>query len=367
MDPMRYILIGGFLGAGKTTAILHLAEYLSARGQRVGVIANDQGADLADTARLRAAGLIVEEITGGCFCCQFDALAEASQRLAQRSRLDVLIAEPVGSCTDLKATVGYPLRQSHAEQYRLAPLSVMVDPRRCAPILGVGEGKVFSDKVIYVYRKQLEEAEFIVVNKTDLLDAPAAARLNAALLAQFPQARVLAVSCKSGAGITEWFDLLVGGSLGTAPAMTVDYDAYAAGEALLGWVNVRASLHAPAPFDGNALLLDLAKRWHRELNSAGLEVAHMKLVLVPGEGPDIGAVSLARNQDQPEATHSLVGSVGEGRLVVNLRAEADPQILKEIVAESLHELAPVTARIEHVEAFRPGRPKPTHRVAVPRL
>jgi Ni2+-binding GTPase involved in maturation of urease and hydrogenase len=363
MDPMRYILIGGFLGAGKTTAILHLAEYLSGRGQQVGVIANDQGSDLADTARLRAAGLIVEEITGGCFCCQFDALAEASERLARRTRLDVLIAEPVGSCTDLKATVGYPLRQSFAASYRMAPLSVLVDPRRCGPILGVADGKVFSDKVIYVYRKQLEEAELIVINKTDLLDAPAAARLNAALLEQFPQARVLSVSCKNGAGLTDWFDLLIGGTLGWAPAMAVDYDAYAAGEALLGWVNLRASLHATVPFDGNALLLDLAKRWHRELNSAGLEVAHLKLALMPGEGPDIAAVSLTRNEDQAQATHSLAGPLAEGRLIVNLRAEADPQILKDLVSQSLQELAPVAIRIEHVEAFRPGRPKPTRRVA----
>jgi G3E family GTPase len=365
MDPMRYILVGGFLGAGKTTAILCLAEHLSERGQHVGVIANDQGADLADTARLRAAGLAVEEVTGGCFCCQFDALAQASERLARRTHLDVLIAEPVGSCTDLKATVGYPLRQFHGEGYRLAPLSVLVDPRRAGAILGVAEGKVFSEKVIYIYRKQLEEAEIIVVNKIDLLDAPAAERLTAALGAQFPRARVLAVSCKTGAGLNAWFDLLLGDQLGWAPAMAVDYDAYAAGEALLGWVNLRATLHAPGPFDGNALLLDLAKRWHRELNSAGVEVAHLKLTLSPGEGPDIGAVSLTRNQDQPQATHSLQAPLAEGRLLINLRAEADPQILKDVVLEPLRELAPVTVRIEHVEAFRPGRPQPTHRVTAP--
>ena len=55
MSKARYILIGGFLGAGKTTAILKLAEHLKAQHQRVGLITNDQAGGLVDTARARAA------------------------------------------------------------------------------------------------------------------------------------------------------------------------------------------------------------------------------------------------------------------------------------------------------------------------
>ena len=63
--PTRFILIGGFLGAGKTTAMLRLAEHLRARGQAVGMITNDQSVDLADTALIRSQNFAVEEITGG--------------------------------------------------------------------------------------------------------------------------------------------------------------------------------------------------------------------------------------------------------------------------------------------------------------
>src|SRR5688572_32796919 len=66
----RYIMVGGFLGAGKTTAVSKLAAHLSGQGLRVGLITNDQGNQLVDTAMLASRGFSVEEISGGCFCCR---------------------------------------------------------------------------------------------------------------------------------------------------------------------------------------------------------------------------------------------------------------------------------------------------------
>src|SRR5262245_60456804 len=51
-----YIMVGGFLGAGKTTAMLRLAEHLTQRGQRVGLITNDQSQGLVDTSIVTAKG-----------------------------------------------------------------------------------------------------------------------------------------------------------------------------------------------------------------------------------------------------------------------------------------------------------------------
>ena len=65
----RYIMIGGFLGAGKTTAVAALAQHLARQGSRVGLITNDQGSELVDTAMLRSKGFATEEIPGGCLCC----------------------------------------------------------------------------------------------------------------------------------------------------------------------------------------------------------------------------------------------------------------------------------------------------------
>src|SRR6059036_571214 len=165
----RYIMIGGFLGAGKTTAVARLATRLRDQGLRVGLITNDQGQQLVDTAMLASRGFPVEEIAGGCFCCRFNSLTEAAKKLSVESRPDVFIAEPVGSCTDLVATVSYPLRRIYGEDFKIAPLSVLVDPIRVLRVLGLENGRGFSPKVVYVYRKQLEEADFIVMNKCDLL------------------------------------------------------------------------------------------------------------------------------------------------------------------------------------------------------
>src|SRR5215216_6296840 len=125
MNKARYIMIGGFLGAGKTTAVAALAQRLTARGLRVGLITNDQGNDLVDTAMLRSRGFATEEIAGGCFCCRFNSLVEAADRLNAATRPDGFIAEPVGSCTDLVATVTYPLRRIYGNAFSIAPLTVL--------------------------------------------------------------------------------------------------------------------------------------------------------------------------------------------------------------------------------------------------
>ena len=101
------------------------------------------------------------------FCCRFNSLLGAADNLTRASAPDLLLAEPVGSCTDLIATVSYPLRRIYGDRFTVAPLSVLIDPTRAARILGLAPGRSFSEKVTYVYRKQLEEADLIVVNKCD--------------------------------------------------------------------------------------------------------------------------------------------------------------------------------------------------------
>ena len=56
MKRLRFVMVGGFLGAGKTTTIGRLARHYQERGQRVGVVTNDQAADLVDTSSLRSQG-----------------------------------------------------------------------------------------------------------------------------------------------------------------------------------------------------------------------------------------------------------------------------------------------------------------------
>ena len=65
---IRYVMVGGFLGAGKTTTLSRLASHYMDKGLRVGIVTNDQAADLVDTNSLRAQGFDVGEVAGACFC-----------------------------------------------------------------------------------------------------------------------------------------------------------------------------------------------------------------------------------------------------------------------------------------------------------
>jgi G3E family GTPase len=360
-----YIMVGGFLGAGKTTALLQLAEHFTSQGRRVGLITNDQSQGLVDTSMVTSRGYPVEEITGGCFCCRFNSLTDAAERLTTQARPDVFLAEPVGSCTDLRATVQYPLRRLYGDDYRVAPLSVLVDPKRAARVLGLEPGGNFSAKVQYVYEKQLEEADIIVVNKSDLLSDAARTRLEQALRQRYPQADVVSVSARSGANLPEWFGRLAG-TLDNRPAMDVDYDTYAEGEALLGWVNATSRVISAEPFDGNRFLAALADDVHRRLAGQGIEIAHFKMTLSPESGNDLAVLNLVRSDGQAESVHRLVEDLTDGELIINLRAEGDPDLLEAAAMAGLHGTARafgIEATVAHAEHSRPGRPQPTHRMA----
>lgn len=362
-------MVGGFLGAGKTTAILRAAEYFESQGLRVGLITNDQSNGLVDTTMLNAHGFPTEEISGGCFCCRFNSLIEASDRLSAESQPDLFLAEPVGSCTDLVATVAVPLRQMYGDAYAVAPLSVIVDPIRAQAILRLRPGKTFSLKVLYVYDKQLEEANVIVINKMDLLSAEELAELKAALQHRYPRAQVIAMSARTNDGVTEWLRAIT-----SAPTsfhgMEVDYDTYADGEALLGWVNLTFQLEGQA-FDGNPLLLDLLGEIQQRLakeQSGGVRIAHLKATLKPDQGPDLAVANLVREDSPSELSHRLADLLERGELIINLRAEADPDLLKSISVASVDAIVARRANLEssphHEAAFRPGRPTPTHRLEV---
>jgi G3E family GTPase len=366
MDRARYVMVGGFLGAGKTTAILRLASHLTSQGLRVGLITNDQSTGLVDTALLGSHGFDVEEITGGCFCCRFNSLLEASERLSKDTRPDVFVAEPVGSCTDLTATVSYPLRRIYGDDFRIAPLSVLVDPVRALRVLGLEPGRAFSPKVLYVYGKQIEEAEILVINKVDLLTSDRLHALRAALRERNPRAEILAVSAREGSGLEGWFESLAA-EAGTAPPPELDYDLYAEGEARLGWLNATLRVEAEAAFDGNHLLRHLAGLVQERLGTEGIEVAHFKAVLTPDEdGADIAVLNLVRSDGTPEMSHTLAEPLGSGELVLNLRAEGDPEQLEATIRGALAAASPeagVRFHVDHLERFRPARPVPVHRMA----
>ena len=366
MSNARYIMIGGFLGAGKTTSILKLAQHLDASGLKVGLITNDQGHRLVDTMNLNSHGFAVEEIAGGCFCCRFNSLMEAADNLDRETRPDVFIAEPVGSCTDLVASVTYPLRRIYGDRFEVAPLSVVVDPLRAMRVLGIGEGRPFSSKVTYIYLKQLEEAAIIVINKTDMITTEQAESLRVALEARFPGKQIRLASARAEEGLKEWFADLDAPDTSTGSTMEMDYQIYAEGEALLGWLNATVELHANELIDGDALLKDLANQVQTRLSAADIEIAHFKMTLSPADhSGELAVVSLVGNAWRPEFSQSLSDPLDRGQIIVNLRAEGDPEQLHQTLVDSIEQTQSEKVRLDldHIERFRPAEPKPIYRMS----
>jgi Ni2+-binding GTPase involved in maturation of urease and hydrogenase len=367
MTRAQYVMIGGFLGAGKTTAMVRLGQHIAESGRRVGLITNDQSSGLADTRILEHAGFPVREITGGCFCCRFNSLIDAASHLTRDAAPDVLLAEPVGSCTDLKATVSYPLRRLYGDDFTVAPFSVMVDPTRAARVLGLEAGRRFSPKVHYIYEKQLEEADFIVVNKVDAVEPARVRALQSFLAQRYPQARIFAVSARDGVGLLPWFSALLESADQGRADLPIDYDVYADGEALLGWLNATIDIAGPA-FDANEWLYDLLGDIQQRLRARSVEIAHLKMTFTsPDASDELAVVHTTRTDAPPQASYRFQESITSGELIVNLRAEGDPHLLSAVTRAALTahaDAAGLRATITHEEHFRPSRPVPTHRLVM---
>ena len=367
MSIPRVILVGGFLGAGKTTLLARAAERLARQGKRVGLVANDQAADLVDTEILKETGCQVEEVAGGCFCCRFPDMIGAMERLARESGVDVLIGEPVGSCTDLSATVMQPLKQLHGDKFEVAPFSVIIDVKQVRVLARLRKAAAsdhaarFPDNVLYIYEKQLEEADLIVLNKADMISELELAALKTSLSERFPDTPLLAMSALTGDGVDAWLDFVSGHRPAGTRIADVDYDTYAAGEAALGWMNASAQLQARGDIDWRTFAGDLLGAIRDALRAQSAEIAHLKLYLTGRSGHVAGNVT---SSDGPV---SLVGDMASGErsaaLLINARVHVQPDALQEAVERCLQTTAGerLEARITNLRSFFPGRPQPTYR------
>jgi hypothetical protein len=249
----------------------------------------------------------------------------------------------------------------YGDDYRVGPLSVLVDPLRALRVLGLTPGKTFSPKVLYVYSKQLEEADILVINKCDLLGSGETSRLEDALRQRYPQAQLFRVSAREGTGLDHWFAALAV-EPGSRAAPQVDYDAYAEGEALLGWLNSTIRLSAAEPFDGNLFLLGLTRGIRSRLAGESIEIAHLKTTLTPDdEAGGLGVLNLVSTAGEPDLSHRLEHELSGGELILNLRAEGPPDVLRKAVDDAVA-ASGVLAQVQHLEHFRPARPIPTHRM-----
>jgi hypothetical protein len=304
-------VVGGFLGAGKTTLILTAARLLPQRGLRAAAILNDQGGDLVDAHHAVAMGVDCDQVTGGCFCCRFPDLVDAAGRLLE-FQPDVIFAEAVGSCTDIVATTLRPLLREHGDRFRIAPLTVVLHPQAS-----------FDDPGLdYLSRNQVAEADLLFAR---------------------------------GESVQAWIDKILSGELPAgAKNLDIDYARYAEAEAALAWLNVRVIAHASPPISAPLLIGPLLDRLEPRIR-----IVHLKLFMQSDAG--YLKAALTGNGQDPKVEGALDASPSaRHEILLNVRALNAPEILREAVER---ELAALPARLEwqHAECFRPSPPVPYHR------
>lgn len=350
------MLVGGFLGAGKTTLLLHSAQALERQGHKVALVMNDQGSDLVDTALARSQGVPVAEVVGGCFCCRFHDFMGAIQAVRAATQPDIILAEPVGSCTDLVATVLRPLHQMYPDEFNLAAFTVLIDPSR--------EVAAFPATVSDLYRWQVEESDILALNKADLFSDAEIDEQIRRLAQTYPGKQIVSLSAQTGAGVAEWLEQALRQTPSLRNIVPIDYITYAEAEASLGWLNAAGTLRREQPFSLQAWTAQFLTSLQQHFQEQHAEIAHLKVHVRAGAGEVKG--SLTSSNHSISWTEQRDETVNDAHVIVNARVQSEPDALRGTVDRVAAQIAGQTGveiDFHHVECFSPSPPQPTFRLA----
>jgi G3E family GTPase len=181
-------VLSGFLGAGKTTLLNHVLN--NRAGRRVAVIVNDMSEVNIDAALVKDGGAALSrtdekmvEMHNGCICCTLreDLLLEV-RRLAAEGRFDALLIESTGISEPMPVAETFTFTDeagvSLSEVARLDTMVTVVDGRSfladykaAADLKDRGLALNDDDErtVTDLLVQQVEFADVIVLNKTDLM------------------------------------------------------------------------------------------------------------------------------------------------------------------------------------------------------
>ncbi|KJG20716.1 GTPase [Photobacterium iliopiscarium] len=188
-------IITGFLGAGKTTAILSLLSR-KPEHEKWAILINEFGNVGVDGAILEQQGAIIKEVPGGCMCCVAGLPMSVGINALLAQKPDRLLLEPTG--------LGHPKEVIHkltSESYRnyvdLRATITVVDPRHFAE-------SIYTDNINF--QDQLALADVVVANKIDQCDDFDLYTFQTAMEKAEPQ-KALIAEVEHGRLELEWLDI----------------------------------------------------------------------------------------------------------------------------------------------------------------
>ncbi|HMK16767.1 MAG TPA: GTP-binding protein [Chitinophagaceae bacterium] len=356
---MKLFLVGGFLGSGKTTAIVNACQHLIKKDQRVAVITNDQGDQQVDSAFVKSFGIPAAEVANGCFCCNYDQLDKHINSFIKDTQPDIIFAESVGSCTDLVATVAKPFVREMSGCSVV--ISVFAD---AALFLSLIEGRVnfISENIQYIYKKQLEEADVLVINKIDLLSPEEVAAINRHLENEFPGKTILYQNSFEENNIEKWMNALEQFEPSDRASLDIDYDLYADGEAQLAWLDESMTI-VSSQKNSITIAKEIISQIDHDIKENKLTIGHLKFFIETESWKKKISVisSLPLSFYSPEEKDTV-----QAHLLINARVETEPEVLQQIVNDTLKQMVQkhdCNIMVEKWSAFKPAYPKPLHRIS----
>ena len=355
---MRLYLIGGFLGSGKTTAIQQACIALLAKQETVAVIANDQGEQLVDAGFIASFGITTKQVLNGCFCCNYNQLETHLNTLSKQLQPTIIFAESVGSCTDLVATIVKPLAKFHATINTV--ISVFTDASMLYQIIQ-GHASFISESIQYIYKKQLEEADVLVVNKVDLLQQDELAQLRSFVTATYQQKKILYQNSLQQADISKWLETLSTLTTDTSrTSLEIDYGIYAKGEADLAWLD-EALVITTTDKTAYKIAEQIVITFYQSIERKGFAIGHLKCLIDDGASVKKMSFTTMNNTTPVSFGSSKANTV---KLLINARVETTPHQLQSLLQQGIEHIVTAnrcTVTSTSTAAFTPGYPTPTYR------
>lgn len=353
MHRNELIVVGGFLGSGKTTSILSLAKYFLNQGMKIGIVTNDQGSDLVDTNFLTSNGLSVFEVAGGCFCCHFNDFVSKIEEMTENDLPDIIIAEPIGSCINLIATLFKPLHVKFMDNIALRPLSVVVDLKRVKKLMNE-EDYDFKTEVNYIFEKQLEEADIILLNKIDKIGKDEGDTLLKFLRDKYQGADVIPISAKNNINIDKWISMLNEIDYTSWKKIYVNYDIYSKAQSMLGWLHLSCTLTKEQEFNINEFILNVMNGIKHTSEKSNSSIAHLKMYGVSEK--DWAKYSITSTSENIEQSKISECNNKKWNIIINIRSQSNPKNLKDNIENSFYnEVNKMNLNISNLnmECFKP--------------
>ncbi len=358
-NKTRMLVLGGYLGAGKTTLAVNLAKALKERRDKsVSIIMNDQGDVLVDTEYSKDAGFDTRDIMGGCFCTNFDKFVASARTLVSTGKPDVIIAEPIGTSTNIMSSVVAPMRSLHPDEFSVAPFTVVVDCVRALDILSEKKERDI-DTVDIIPAHQMKEAELIILSKTDLVSKETVAEIRKAIDNILPGIRIIETSSADLRNIDEIMDFILSDEISTKTPLGEKNQGFAFEKAKLGWYSGTFDLIPKDDVDMYSLETDLMRGIANEYGAKS--IVHVKVII---ESPEAAAkMSLVQETMQVDGIYGSRYVKTKGKLVLNARVVSPPKRLEETMRRLVDEAQkkyPMELVMTGEKCFTPKPESPSH-------